>query len=565
MKRKSTFLFTIIMLFGISLTFLQSCDFLTPSDISNLGLGINGTVDDNSTIEDDIYFGSYTAEDLPESVDLTDYFPPIGDQGEYGTCVAWACGYNLRSFIDAKQGEYTNYTDESKIYSPKDLFLSIADRGEDCNGAFFESALDVEVSRGVATIATVPYTDLGDCSGEVEASWTTNANNHKIENYREIDIDVVTIKTYLANGRAVVFGAALGDEFMDSNSDAVLDAQTYGYTGQHAYHAMILAGYDNSKGANGAFRVVNSWGTSWGDNGYIWIDQNFFVSEEFCFGAYVATGNQSDPDEDNDNEVDDPTSGMDLMAWELYDVDYEHNTDPDANDPRWRKAVYNVYNTGEEDINATEDWSIIYLLYNAYNGDDYQVVLFDYYSDDEGSLGENGELTSYPDVTAQGLWWNHVNVPSTWSCAKAVYLSDPNPDPNWNPDNPFNWPYQVPLVTGDYYLVIIADGFNQFAEYDEDNNFSYYAYENGDPLHIVDGVIENPPGVPTKAMMVKNGVPSKGQASDFPTVKTTTNVNAYSTREIQTMIKHHLQTGELQQKAMKFASEKRGKKSQYIY
>ncbi|HOP14581.1 MAG TPA: hypothetical protein PLH09_11455, partial [Lentimicrobium sp.] len=30
---------------------------------------------------------------LPASVDLSGKFPPIGDQGEYGTCVTWAVGY----------------------------------------------------------------------------------------------------------------------------------------------------------------------------------------------------------------------------------------------------------------------------------------------------------------------------------------------------------------------------------------------------------------------------------------------------------------------------------------
>jgi hypothetical protein len=554
MKKKSLLSIIFIIILGMTVTIFQSCDLFNDPDLQQaLGLGVNGNTDDNSQIEDDIYLGTFNADNLPASVDMSAYFPPIGDQGQYGTCVAWAVGYNLRSFIDAKAGEYTSFTDATK-YSPKDLFLSISDAGADCNGAFFESAFDVLVSRGVATLATVPYDNLGDCS-QGSSDGEANANSHKIDSYREIDVDVATIKTYLANGKAVVFGAQLGDEFMDANSDEVLDFQTFGNVGMHAYHAMILCGYDDTKGANGAFRVVNSWGETWGDNGYIWIDQNYFITEEFCFGAYIGNGDQSDPDEDGDNEVDpdNVTSGLDLMAWQLFDVDYYDDLYPEESaDERWRTAVYNVYNTGETDIAASEDWNIIYLLYNAYDGDDYQIVLFDYYSDDEGVEGENGELTSYPDVTAQGLWWNYVDVPSTWSCAKAVYGSD----------EPFNWTYQMPLVTGSYYLVIIADGFDQFIEYDEDNNYAYYAYEDGSPLEINNGVIVNPP-LPPKSGMLKTGIPVKGQASDFPTVKTKVNANAYTTREIQAMIKHHLQTGELQQKAMKFATENKGTKTQY--
>src|SRR4051812_30000983 len=41
---------------------------------------------------------------LPSSVDLTKYLPPIGDQGQYGTCVAWASGYNMKTALEAISG-----------------------------------------------------------------------------------------------------------------------------------------------------------------------------------------------------------------------------------------------------------------------------------------------------------------------------------------------------------------------------------------------------------------------------------------------------------------------------
>jgi len=296
MKKKSLLSIILISIFGTAF-FMQSCNFLAdvddPTDSTKvwdyvLGYGLNNQTDDNAAIEDDIFLGTtFGTEDLPASASLLDYFPTIGDQGQYGTCVAWAVAYNCRTFLEAKS---TGTTNPSTTFSPKDLFWSVpaADKGEDCGGTYFESAFDVLISRGVATMATVPYTELGDCSDSPESAWTSDAANHKIESYREIDVDVKTLKSYLANGKAVVFSAKLGDQFMDSNSDEVLDYQDYNYSGQHAYHAMILCGYDDSKGANGAFRVVNSWGTSWGDNGYIWVDQTFFTAGEFCYGAYVA-------------------------------------------------------------------------------------------------------------------------------------------------------------------------------------------------------------------------------------------------------------------------------------
>jgi C1A family cysteine protease len=37
-------------------------------------------------------------------------------------------------------------------------------------------------------------------------------------------------------------------------------------------HAVAICGYDDAKHA---YKVVNSWGTGWGDAGYSWIDYDF--------------------------------------------------------------------------------------------------------------------------------------------------------------------------------------------------------------------------------------------------------------------------------------------------
>jgi len=56
-------------------------------------------------------------------------------------------------------------------------------------------------------------------------------------------------------------------------------------------HAMLIVGYDNTKNA---FKIINSWGTNWGDNGYSWVNYNFFLPQDDVNytagfnGAYVA-------------------------------------------------------------------------------------------------------------------------------------------------------------------------------------------------------------------------------------------------------------------------------------
>ena len=171
---------------------------------------------------------------LPSSVDLGDKFPPIGDQGEYGTCVAWAVGYNLKTALNGIDNQWTasQLAQASNQTSPKDIFWAIpsAEKGTDCNGTQFESAMDMLISRGGASLATVPYSGLGDCSQTPDQSWTQDASDNRLVNYRKIadqnnsaSMTVANFKAYLAEGRPVAIGARLGDRFMRWNSDAVID------------------------------------------------------------------------------------------------------------------------------------------------------------------------------------------------------------------------------------------------------------------------------------------------------------------------------------------------------
>ncbi len=550
MKKIIKHFFILSFIIGIFAS-LPSCD---PDNqdalLEGLGwFGLGGTMgDDTTSIENDIYLGS---GDLPSSVDLSDYFPPIGDQGAYGTCVAWATGYNHKSFLEAWDDNRRTSFSSSQMFSPKYLFWSIpsSQKGADCNGTGFEPAYDVMIANGIANMATTPYTNLGDCSNLPSSTENTNAANYKIESYRQVNVEIKTLKQYLAQGRALSFGAKLGENFMAWNSADVLYDDTDTYNGQHAYHAMTLCGYDDSKGNNGAFRVVNTWGTGWGDDGYIWVDYNFFVSGDFAFCAFAATNKFSNPDENGDNTVDDPNSGTDLMAWELYDYHDDEN-DPSNTDPRARVAKYNAFNSGTANIPASDDWNIIYIYYNANNANDYGILLYDYYSNDYGSYGEDGNLNDYNagDSETGNNWWNYIDIPAGQSVAEALYGGS---------DARFSWPYEMPSISGDYYLVIIVDGYDVISEFDESNNYFYLTDSNGGPITFSNGVMQETPA----KSFEKNLNPKMGDPSPKQTVITPENLNTYSTKEIRKLIDYRLKSGDIQKKASAFKSAKTGKKT----
>ena len=483
---------------------------------------------------------------IPSSVDLSSKFPPIGYQGSYGTCVAWSVGYNLKTALNGIDNQWSasQLGQTQNQTSPKDLYWSIpaSAKGSDCNGTQFESAMDALISRGGASLATVPYANLGNCSQTPPQDWTQDASDNKLVNYRKIadvsnaaSMTISNFKSYLAEGRPIAFGARLGDRFMRWNSDAVIDNDTYLNPGmQHAYHAMVLAGYDDSKGA---FKVINSWGKTWGNNGTIWVDYDFFV-QSFCFAAFVAQ-NKSDVNiSGNQVGSGDIITGLDLLAWNLVDED-----NPTSTDQLDREITYNVFNSGSQTVKATSRWSILYMYYNAYDANDYGILIHDYYTDEFSTVPGANDIWPAGYGLA-GSWWNYIDVPSGKSVAASLYSQ---------PDADFLFYYSMPnTLTGKYYLVLVADGFNDLAEANEDNNYYFYSQADGKPFTFANGVIQNGKKAFKNAIVKKEPKPFANTVNQ--SLVSNTNLNTYSSSEIMKLIQHRKKTGELQQKVNKFKS-----------
>jgi len=386
---------TLISFFALSAVFLSSCgshvfdDFdslLNCTDIECILdeiISRTGWLAENENLDsipqDIIINDDSTA--LPSVKLLENKFPPIGDQGKYGTCVAWATGYNLKTSLNAidKNWSSTDLAKSANQTSPKDLWfvISKSDKGNNCEGTNFEPALDALISKGAGSLSAVPYSNMGNCSGT-----SSGDANNKLANYRKIaynnslaggsnkeGLTPGNFKGYLAQGRPVLFGAKLGDRFMRWNNASPISSDTYNNPGmQHAYHAMILVGYDDSKKA---FRVRNSWGADWGDNGSIWVDYDFFL-QKFCFAAFVAQ-----------NQGSKSKAKQSLSSYDLQ-IAYVEDFVPDNNSPRERIFSYYVLNSG----------TVIYMYYNAFNAYDNGIIY-------EGFDNQQSIQYTMPKITGQ--------------------------------------------------------------------------------------------------------------------------------------------------------------------
>ena len=472
---------------------------------------------------------------------LEDKFPPIGDQGQYGTCVAWSVGYNLKTALNAIEKGWSagELASKSNQTSPKDLWFSISsnDKGTQCNGTNFEPAMDALIAKGASNLNASPYSNLGNCTGS-----GTGDSQNKLANYRKIasetqGLTVDNFKGYLNSGRPIAIGAKLGDRFMDWSSNEVINTDTYNNPGmQHAYHAMVLVGYDDSKGnGRGAFRVRNSWGTSWGDDGSIWIDYDFFCSS-FCFAAFVAQNvNSVSAGADGTISSSDLSKGYDLLAY--YAEDYEYEGEAQL-PPNARSFTYEVYNSGNKKIEPKQDWSVVYMIYDATDAKTYEIIYVDYYTDDfypnEDEVSD-GPYEAADKYSLAGGWWNMAFVEPGKMAGEAEYG-----------EYGFEITYLMPNFTGKYYLVVMADAYNVIDEVNEDNNFYFITAANGKPLVFEEGRILNMPSA--KARSLKQARPEAYSNTENQTAVKPGNLNAYTPQELKAMLLHDKKTGRLQSK-----------------
>jgi hypothetical protein len=237
----------------------------------------------------------FSGAELPARVDLSADLPPPQHQGPLNSCVAWSVAYALKSYqerIEEKKPFHDDAgrLDLSRVFSPAFVYNQL-NQGRNAGVPFVE-AFKLLRERGAAPWSLMPY-DGADLRTQPGAAAFAAARRYRIEFWRQVNVhDPREIKAQLDAGYPVIFGAKMDPAFEAAGRGFVWRETAPGGCGggECGYHAMVLVGYDE---ARRAFKLLNSWGTGWGDGGYGWIDYDHFgrVSSE----AYVAKDARNDP------------------------------------------------------------------------------------------------------------------------------------------------------------------------------------------------------------------------------------------------------------------------------
>lgn len=204
---------------------------------------------------------------LPSYIDLSYKFPPAGDQGVQNSCTAWAVGYALKSFQEQDERNWGVNTKYHQ-FSPSFIYNQI-NEGVD-EGSRISDAMRLIKDKGITTLSDMPYNQY-DYWTKPTQSQLNNASKYRAISYFPINgTNISEIKNYLANNIPVILSIQVYNDLYSLNStyNKVYDSTAGPFSG---YHAICLTGYDDSIGA---FKFINSWGTSWGTRGYGYLSYN---------------------------------------------------------------------------------------------------------------------------------------------------------------------------------------------------------------------------------------------------------------------------------------------------
>lgn len=233
---------------------------------------------------------------LPASVDLRPWCSPIENQMNLGSCTAHA-GVGIVEYFERKA--YGRHIEGSRLFVYKVTRNLMKVTGD--TGAWLRNVMGALCLCGVPDEKYWPYTDRPGAEPdgfdrEPPAFVYAIADNYAALRYFCHDplganvapaTVLATVKQYLGAGVPSMFGFW---GFPSFNSTNVKGGIPYPCPGERAQwgHAIVAVGYDDGKKikntqcnteTTGALLIRNSWGTTWGDNGYGWLPYNYVLNK----------------------------------------------------------------------------------------------------------------------------------------------------------------------------------------------------------------------------------------------------------------------------------------------
>ena len=222
-----------------------------------------GWIPDLPDQRDHMYASPYAASvTLPSSVDLRPFCPAVYDQGQLGSCTANAIAGALE-FDEMKEGL-------ASIVMPSRLFIYYNERAMEGttatdSGAQIRDGIKTVAAQGACSESEWPY-DITKFAVQPPSGCYQDGLQNKALSYQREVHNLDLMRACLASGYPFVFGMTVYESF---ESQAVAQSGQVPMPAPNEQsvggHAVLAVGYDDTQQV---FLVRNSWGASWGMQGY---------------------------------------------------------------------------------------------------------------------------------------------------------------------------------------------------------------------------------------------------------------------------------------------------------
>ncbi len=215
---------------------------------------------------------------IPGSFDYTAKMTPVRDQGNEGTCVAFATVVGVKEYQDSKEYRKLVGLSPRFVYNLCKKYDGVPFE----EGTYPRIAMKMLVKFGVCLERFWPYRPFQKDKAKPNAD--KNATVYRIKAYARINGVVEMKRSLLINGPflagVMVFNSWFGKRPQKTGCIPMPKGGEEAVGG----HAICIVGYND---AAKLFKFKNSWGKKWADHGYGYLPYAYL--QKYCSDAWSAT------------------------------------------------------------------------------------------------------------------------------------------------------------------------------------------------------------------------------------------------------------------------------------